>query len=40
MVLGRMAIDKTEQGKGLGKGLLKNALLQEKAIDTPTNSET
>lgn len=28
MVLGRLAVDKTEKGQGLGKGLLKDALLR------------
>ncbi len=28
MILGRLAVDKTEQGQGLGQGLLKDALLR------------
>jgi GNAT superfamily N-acetyltransferase len=28
MLIARLAVDKTEQGKGLGQGLLKNALLR------------
>jgi GNAT superfamily N-acetyltransferase len=28
MVLARLAVDRTEQGRGLGKGLLKDALLR------------
>lgn len=34
IILGRLAVDKSEQGKGLGKALLKNALLRcEQSAD-------
>lgn len=35
IILGRLAVDKSEQGKGLGEALLKDALLRcEQAADT------
>lgn len=33
MIIGRLAIDKSEQGKGLGKAMLKDAILRTKAAE-------
>jgi GNAT superfamily N-acetyltransferase len=33
MIIGRLAIDKSEQRKGLGKALLKDAIIRTKAAE-------